>query len=177
MFWLMVILRWMHVLGAIGLVGGALFVWRVVLPAHEGLDIARRKEQYESMRPQWARLVMISILLLLVSGIANVFLMGRNGEFKLLQSHYHVLLLVKFMLALVVFFLFSLITGRSTGAQHIRDNLGKWLPICFLLAVIVICIAGVMKMTPRIHRNRADADPSFGAVQFVRGATFLGKGR
>ena len=65
----LVILRWMHILGAIGLVGGVLFYWRAILPETARLSESDRDQRWQAILPNWARLVMICILLLLASEV------------------------------------------------------------------------------------------------------------
>ena len=109
MFWLTVVLRWMHILGAITLVGSALFYWRVLLVGNVFSSGDEANKAWQSLRGRWARLVMLSILLLLVSGTANIFLMVKSGEFKHLPAGtYHGLLTLKIGLSIVVFLLMSL---------------------------------------------------------------------
>ena len=148
MLWL-ILFRWMHILGAIMLVGGALFYWRAIWPGIAALDANARKDRFASIRPHWSKLVMVSIMLLLVSGLANIVLMAKAGEFKQVASWYHILLLIKILLALSVFFLMSLITGRSARAERLRENSSFWLTLASMLAVLVVLLAGVMKVTPR----------------------------
>lgn len=156
MFWLTILLRWMHILGAIGLVGSAFFHWRVVWPGVSDLEDDQRKERFQAMRPHWSKLVMLSILLLIGSGVVNVILMAKAGEFKLVEGWYHSLLAIKILLAVVVFFLMSRITGRSTKAEMMRHNSPKWISLTVVLAVLIVLLAGVMKES---HLNPPATDP------------------
>ena len=142
----LVILRWMHILGAIGLVGGVLFYWRAILPETARLSESDRDQRWQAILPNWARLVMICILLLLASGIVNIVLMARRGDFKSLPSAYHGLLGIKVLLAVLVFGLMSLITGRSAAARRIRRGARMWIAVTVLLGIAVVCIAGIMKV-------------------------------
>ena len=148
--WLVVLMRWMHILGAIILVGSAVFYWRSILPALTTSSDSDRNSIWAAIRPRWSQLVMISVMLLLLSGIVNIVLMVKSGEFKELPPGlYHGLLLVKILLALVVFFLMSVITGRSSLAQKLQKNMAKWTAISVLIAIVIVCIAGIMKSLPR----------------------------
>ena len=158
MIWL-VLLRWMHLIGAILLVGSALFYWRAVWPGLADTDADDRKTITVAIRPNWARLVMVSIALLLLSGLANVVWMAKAGEFKAVPGWYHGLLLIKILLALRVFYLMSLITGRSARAERLRENSPFWLSLTSVLAVNVVLLAGVMKSTPRTHSTLEGDEP------------------
>ena len=149
MFWLTLLFRWMHILGAIALVGGALFYWRAIWPGMSDLAEDQRKERFQAIRPHWVRLVVLSMLLLLVSGFANIAIMSKAGEFKAVTGWYHGLLGIKVLLAFLVFYLMGLITGRSTRAERLRENSPLWISLTCMLAVVVVLLAGVMKVTPR----------------------------
>ena len=161
MFWLTLLFRWMHILGAIALVGSALFYWRAIWPSMSDLPENQRKERFQAIRPHWARLVMLSILLLLVSGFANIAIMSKSDEFKAVTGWYHGLLGIKILLALLVFYLMSLITGRSKLAGRLRQNSPLWISLTSMLAVVVVLLAGVMKVTPRntSAKNHVDVLP------------------
>ena len=160
MFWLTVILRWMHILGAITLVGSALFYWRVLLVGNVFGSGDGANKAWQSLRGRWARLVMLSILLLLVSGTANIFLMVKSGEFKQVPTGvYHGLLSLKIVLAIVVFLLMSLLTGKTALAQRLQNNMQLWISLSVILAVLVVMLAGIMKSTPRLSPNDNKSEP------------------
>ena len=149
MFWMTLLFRWMNILGAIVLVGSALFYWRAIWPGMSDLAEDQRKGRFQAIRPHWARLVMLSVLLLLVSGFANIVIMTKTFEFKEVTGWYLGLLGIKVLLAFLVFYLMSLITGRSMRAVRLRENSPLWISLTSMLAVVVVLLAGVMKVTPR----------------------------
>ena len=70
--------RWTHIIFAIIAVGGVFFMRFVVHPAAvEALDEAGRKTLREAAMKRWKRWVMMSIGLLLVSGLYNYFVEAR----------------------------------------------------------------------------------------------------
>lgn len=155
-----VIFRWMHILGAIALVGSALFYWRVLLAGNVFGSGDEANKAWQSLRGRWARLVMLSILLLLVSGTANIFLMVKSGEFKQVPAGaYHGLLSLKIVLAIVVFLLMSLLTGKTAVAQRLQKNMQLWISLSVILAVLVVMLAGIMKSITRTSPNDNKSEP------------------
>jgi hypothetical protein len=52
---------------------------------------------------------------------------------------------IKFLLALAIFFLASVLTGHSARTQKFRDNRRLWLTVNLVLAVLVVCISGILR--------------------------------
>jgi hypothetical protein len=49
-------------------------------------------------------------------------------------------------LALALFFLASAINGRSDALAKFRENLKLWITVNLLLGILIVCIAGQMRM-------------------------------
>ena len=139
-------LRWIHILCAIALVGGTYF-WRFALaPAMDGLDSAQRDKIADAVRPRWARLVMITSALLLLSGLWNAVANIKAYQFE--GGLYHALVGIKLLLALAIMFIAAKLSGRSEGAATFRQKQTFWLTINVVLATVLVCVAGVMKVSP-----------------------------
>lgn len=132
--------RWVHVGTAIVLLGGSVFMRFVLLPEAAKLPA----EQHDQLRlgtvTRWKRFVMAGITLLLVTGFYNY--LTRES----LPPRYHMLMGIKILLALGVFFLGSALTGRSAGLAAIRQNARTWLVVLIGLASLVVAIAGYLKI-------------------------------
>ena len=139
---LQVVLRWMHIFSAITVVGGTFFIRFVLMSAMQSLPEAQRKSMHEVLRPRWAKMVAGAILFLLVSGIVNFVLTWK--AFKL-PPLYHMLFGMKVLLALAIFMLASLLSGKTTAAQKIRKKLGFWLTLNVIMAVTLVGISGVLR--------------------------------
>lgn len=139
-------LRWMHILAAVTLVGGTFFLRFVWFPAYRELDYRDRESRFAKLRKPWAKLVMLSTLFLLVSGLVNAVNNIMRYE---IDSMYHMLVGVKLLLALGMFFLSARLAGRSDSAVRFRESIGKWLTINSVLAVVLVLMAGWMKLMPR----------------------------
>jgi uncharacterized membrane protein len=146
--WLAIVLRWMHILAAITAVGGTIFMRLALLPSVAILPDDQRKALHEQVRSRWVKFVMGAILFLLVSGFYNFFRRLNAGIPPDAKGLYHGLFGVKFLLALVIFFLASALTGRAAALARFRQNARFWLSVNLALAVIVVCISGVLRFIP-----------------------------
>lgn len=156
------VLRWIHILTAITLVGGTIF-WRFALnPALGQLQSDQRDSIRGHILPKWAKLVGISSGLLLISGLINA-VHGNIMRYDL-PGAYHGMVAVKLLLALAMFFIAARLAGRSEGAKKFREKMTFWLNINVLLAVALVCIGGFMKMTPH-NAKAADIEGSPVAIE------------
>jgi uncharacterized membrane protein len=133
--------RWLHVIPAIILVGGTLFMRFSLVPATGESEASA--ELRESIRKRWSKLVAISVLLLLISGLYNSAMKAMGYELPMI---YNILLLVKIVLGLAIFYLASVLAGRSKTAQKFRERETHWLNILCGLMIAVVMIAGYMKI-------------------------------
>ena len=150
------VLRWMHIIGAIMLVGSTIFMRCVYVPAKELADGEPQAEFAEWIRKLWARMVMISSGQLLISGLIGfVLLMTRydisKEEFP--GSAYQMIFGIKFLLAMIVFFLAAALSGRSGLAQRLRQREKFWLMVNMVLAITVVCLAGIMRLADRSEKS------------------------
>lgn len=136
--------RWLHIIPAIILVGGTLFMRLALAPVASAAEGSETAELRESIRRKWAKWVMISSGLLLVSGLYNSAIKAMG--FQMSGTPYNGLLLVKILLALAVFYLSAVLSGRSEKAVKFRQSETKWLNILCVLMLAIVIIAGYMKM-------------------------------
>ena len=153
MDYLSLMLRWLHIGSAIILVGGIVFWRATLLPALETLSQSDRDELLTSLRRRWARWVMLTSGLLLISGLVNAVLNIKQYEFA--GSLYHILVMVKLMLALTLFWIASVLSGSSVLAQRWRPKTKFWLNVGLGLAVLLVAVAGIMKMTNHTPKTKA----------------------
>lgn len=148
-FFIGLVSRWLHVLAAIAAVGGTIFARFALLPSLQELPEAERKELHDRIRRRWSKVVMAAIGFLLLSGIYNFVMIARSPllDDEKFKPIYHALFGVKFVLALAVFFIASALVGRSPAFAGLRANAKKWLSINLLLAVLIVCISGFMRLS------------------------------
>ena len=138
---LALVFRWLHIVPAILLVGGTLFMRFSLVPAASESNAS--PELRESIRRRWSKLVMISVLFLLVSGLYNAAMKAIGFELSVM---YNALLLIKIVLALAVFYLTAVLSGRSATAQKFRERESYWLNVLCALMIAIVLIAGYMKI-------------------------------
>jgi uncharacterized membrane protein len=155
--------RWLHILAATTAVGGTIFSRFALLPAVGALADDQRSILMEGIRTRWSKFVAASILFLLVSGLYNFMMIVRSYD---LPKPYHMLFGIKFILAFVIFMVASLLSGRTELAKRVRANARLWLNVNVALAVVVICLSGVLRALPHAPKeppakqSQLDRDPA-----------------
>jgi uncharacterized membrane protein len=166
--WLL-LLRYFHVIGAITLMGGSLFLRLGLRPAVRELDTEARQRLHDRLRPRWAHLVMVSSALLLVSGLANLALAGRYEFPPLLglRQGYHLVVGLKFILALPIFFIASLLAGRSPLAKRLQERPEGWMNLALVLALVMVLVGGWLRFVPRQLKQAAMRSEAASAVDLA----------
>lgn len=144
--------RWTHIGTAVVIVGGSVFLRFVLLPAASKLP----EEQHLALRAaiiaRWKMFVHIGILLFLVSGFYNYFqAMPKHKG----QPIYHALIGTKMLLAFGLFFLSSLLVGRSVLAEKMRTRMAYWQTLGIVLGAIIIGISGYVKVAVPVKQPPA----------------------
>lgn len=138
-----VVSRILHVATAIALIGGTVFMLFVLLPAAKELSSAEHDKLRVSINRIWKRFVHIGILLFLLTGFYNYF---RAMPLHKGDGLYHGLVGTKIILAFVIFFIASILVGRSDRFEGMRKGREKWLKIVVLLAAIIVAVSGFVKV-------------------------------
>jgi hypothetical protein len=150
------VVRWMHIVGAIMLVGSTIYMRCIYVPAKDFAESKPSDEFNEWIRKLWARMVMISSGQLLVSGLVAFMLIMSRYEISdegFPGNAYQPMFGIKFLLALVIFFLAAAVSGKSSLAQRMRKREKFWLTINMTLAIILVCLAGVMRQAKRSEKS------------------------
>lgn len=142
-FLINVISRIVHVSTAIALVGGSVFMVFVLLPAAKQLTDEQHQRLRELVNKTWKRYIHVGILLFLVTGFYNYF---QQMQFHKKDGLYHGLIGTKIILAFVIFFIASVLVGRSPAFEWMRTGREKWLKIVVLLAAIIVAMSGFVKV-------------------------------
>lgn len=150
------VFRWLHVLAAMTAVGGAIFARFVVLPAVEGLPADGRDAVHAAMRARWSKIVAAAIAFLLVSGLYNFAMIVVQYE---LPRWYHPIFGVKFLAAFGVFAIASALAGKTPAAEAMRRNTKQWLNLNIVLAVIIVCLSGVLRSADKTPKPEPTAEP------------------
>jgi uncharacterized membrane protein len=166
-------LRYMHILGAITLMGGTIFMRFALAPVVAGLDGATKSTIHEQVRSRWSKFVMLAAALLLISGIANMILYSssRYDVEKLGGMSYAMLTGIKFLLALPIFLFASFLAGRSATAQKFQANAVMWMNVNLVLAVLMVLIGGGLKFAKRTYKEEARSATATPAATAPESAT------
>jgi len=145
--------RWLHITAACTAAGGAIFMKLALHPASESLPVEERKKLREGVRARWSTVVKAAIGVLLVTGVYNFIMIDK--AFALDKKVYHSVFGVKFLLALAVFGLASVLVGKSGTAQKIRENAGKWLTILVSMLLVLLFLSSFLKNLPHVAKQPA----------------------
>ncbi len=143
LFPLEVLSRFLHVAAAIVMVGGTVFMRFLLMPAAKELPEAEHDQLRQRLLARWKRVVHIGITMLLLSGLFNYMqqIPKHKGD-----GLYHALLGMKMLLALAVFFIASVLVGRSATFEKMRQNRAKWMGLIVLLSALIVGISGFVKV-------------------------------
>src|SRR5262245_12217353 len=133
-FWLMLVSRILHILGAIILVGGFFYIRSVVSPVDAPPGTAPVDQLFGGRRAAWAKWVGIATALLLITGFYNYVMIIKQNE--RLASSYHMVAGMKMLLAAVVFLLAAFLAGRTAVADAMRQKWRTWLTLCLVLGIL-----------------------------------------
>jgi uncharacterized membrane protein len=144
------VFRWAHILAAVTAAGGIIF-WRfVLLPATSKMSDEDRQNVIDATRAPWARLVMIATFALLVTGLYNAVTNIKAYDYP--GQPYHVLVMVKLVLAMVFFYLAARMSGRSEAAGRFRERLPFWLNVLLAVVLGLVLTGGYMKNMTRVAK-------------------------
>jgi hypothetical protein len=163
LFPLLLTLRYMHILGAIMLMGGTIFMRFGLAPVVAGLDAKTKADLHERVRGRWSKFVMLAAGLLLVSGLVNLGLAARYEYQPVFGMSYNMVVGIKFLLALPIFFFASLLAGRSATAKKFQANGVMWMNVNLVLALVMVLLGGVLKFVPR--QPKGESQPAAALLQ------------
>lgn len=147
--------RFVHVATAIVLVGGTIFMRFVLMPAASKLPPDSHDTLRAALGAIWKRFVHVGIVLFLVTGFYNYLVVMRPSHEG--DGLYHALMGIKILLALVVFFLASVLVGRAAAFEKMRQNRKLWFGVIILLAAVIVAISGFVKVRGPKERSPASA--------------------
>ena len=147
----LLILRYMHILGAIALMGGTIFMRFALRPVVVQLPPETKAAIHEQVRSRWSKFVMLASALLLISGITNLALASRFDFEPVLgrDKGYHMMVGIKFLLALPIFFIAALLSGRTGAAKRMQQNAEFWMNLNLTLALVMVLMGGYLKFVQR----------------------------
>lgn len=138
-----VLSRVLHVMTAITLVGGSVFMLFVLHPVISKLESESKSTIQSDVIGRWKRFIHFGVLVFLASGFYNYI---RAIPLHRGDGLYHALIGTKIILALVIFFVASALVGRSPKLQFMRDNRAKWLKLIVLFSAVIVSFSGFVKV-------------------------------
>lgn len=153
--------RWIHIGAVIVAIGGAVYQRFALLPgAQEALDDDARDSLREALRRRWSKVVGASIGVLLLTGFLNFVLVAVPPKIHAIP--YHPIFGLKLLMAFAIFFLASVLAGRSPGFAAMRKNSAKWLNVIIALAVVIVFLSGLMS---QIRQHQTPPEPPVTSVE------------
>lgn len=143
------IMRWLHVLGAVMLLGAGIFMRFVLMPSASTLPAEQHDQLRAAVRSRWSKFVHVLVVVLLVTGFYNYLVANKGAHSG--QGQYHMLMGIKILLAFGVFFLASILAGKTSLAQKFQANGKLWMLVTVALGVTIVLIAGYLKFIPAVH--------------------------
>ena len=157
LFYLLLVLRYMHILGAVMLMGGTIFMRFALAPTVLTLEGSSRADFHDRVRSRWSKFVMLSSGLLLVSGLANMMLFTSSryelDRVPVLGMSYGMAVGIKFLLSLPIFLFASFLAGRSATARKFQANAVLWMNVNLALALVMVLLGGLMKFVGREYKT------------------------
>lgn len=147
--WLGLVSRVAHTGAAITAIGGVIFMRLALHPSLASLPEDSRAALTGEVRRRWAKWVGVCIGLLLLSGFYNFF--ATVALFRELgtkaPSLYQMLFGVKFLAALGVFVIASIMAGRSAATERFRRQPVPLLNAAIALAALIVVFSAVLRST------------------------------
>jgi uncharacterized membrane protein len=138
------LMRWLHMLCAVSVIGSLLFYWFVMLPAAKQSFDGTIPENFRfNLMKKWKLYLHTSIILFFVSGLYYYLAVGRPMHPG--DSTYNMLFGIKFLLALVVFALYIILTSTMRWSEKLRDKAFLW-RLLLILGIAVVFIGGAMRI-------------------------------
>ena len=151
--WVNLTARWLHILAAIVAAGGTIFVRFVLLPSEGIVPQAQREALHAAMRSRWSKIVAACIAILLITGLYNFWFIQTATTATREFRWYHPVFGIKFLAAMAIFAIASLLSGRTAAAQRLRQNAKFWLSVNVALVVLVVILSGVMRTATKTPKN------------------------
>ena len=148
---LIIVARWLHLMSAVLALGVPIYMRFVLLPALQGVDESARTSVQEGLVRRWRIWVHVLIVVLLATGFYNYLVVARwraDAYPQELRGRYHMLVGIKIIIALAMFFIASALAGRTAALASIRANAKMWLNILIVLGLALVAISNVVRFLP-----------------------------
>lgn len=145
--------RVLHTASAAVLLGGLVYLKKVVAPLAVGSDDPT-EALFRGARSKWAGLVMLSTTFLIFSGVFNLY--NITMAYEPLPGSYHMLFGIKFLLAAFVFVVAAISGGKSAKAIEMQKSIQKWLTFGISAALLVFVLGAAMRSYEKVPKTMED---------------------
>lgn len=139
------LMRWSHIIGALIIVGGTLYLYFGLRGALNTLEGEAREAFRTAAMSRWKHFVALALVLILVSGFYNYLTITRHLHED--QPLYHALFGVKFLVGLAAFAFVFIVTSTMKWSEKLRENPLMW-HLALLTGLAVVLIGGFMRAIP-----------------------------
>ena len=137
-------IQWLHLLSAIVAIGGSFFLRFVLLPASQSLDGAQRQQLTDGVMKRFRPILWVSITVLFFTGLYNAGMVAMRGGLVAAPAYLQ-LLLIKILLALVIFGIAFLLTAPGDIFSSLKTRRKQLLTVNVVLAVIVVFLSAYLR--------------------------------
>ncbi len=143
------VLRFLHMVGAAGLLGGIFFMRFGLWPSLAGVGAEERGRIFGAAARKFAPWVGVFAAFVLLSGIYNMIGASR---YSFPGKYYNPVVGVKLILGLGVIGLLSILCGRTGTAEKFRKNAAMWLDLCLGLTLAIVLMGGLLRIAKRVEK-------------------------
>ncbi len=132
--------RYFHLLSVIIAIGGAFIIRYAVQPALSELDQSTRGRFLDRMGRALARIVPAAVLLLILTGLINVYRAFTVAPMP--PPAYHMILGLKILLS---FMLFGIALGMAWGHARIQANRRFWYSMMVHMGLLLVALSVALR--------------------------------
>jgi putative copper export protein len=144
-FWVNVLSRWLHVLSAVIVVGGIVFLALALLPAVAGQDAAVRQAVMGPVVRRFKILVHAAIGLLLLTGFYNFMVVLPKARTLTYHSLYQSVLGTKILLAFILFGIAFPLLSSPPAFGNMEVGRRRWVTVILVLGLVILLFSSVLR--------------------------------
>ena len=140
MNWGDLVVKWVHLLSILTVVGFMLFQYLVLQPVLRRLQ-GVPEDFVSALRRRSGIITGIAWVLIWVTGIYNLVVVIPS-----VKPNYHMILGAKILLVLVLFFLSTALSHPSLAFEGIQRNRARWVALVAWLGIAILLLSAAMNM-------------------------------
>lgn len=140
MNWADTMVKWVHLISIVTGVGLTLFQYLVLMPVLKRIE-GIPEEFIKSVQRRAGMVIGIVWVLIWVTGIYNLVVIVPT-----VKPNYHLVLVAKILLVLVLFFISTALSHPSLAFEGIQRNRARWIALAAWLGIVIIALSATMNM-------------------------------